>query len=345
MKIKTADRRRLLQKLPPDLAGAVVYGPDGGQVREVATTLSKLAVADPSDPFAVAEISPESLKDDPGRIANEAATVSLMGGRRLVWVRGATDGLLEAISAAAEVPGDGYFLLVEAGALEARSKLRKWADGAARIAALPCWVDDDRALGEVISETLSAAGAGIDPDARAFAVSILGGDRMVARGEIEKLALYVGPGGRASLDDVRELIGDSAETAADDVARGVLDGEPEAADGAMRRAVENGVGAIPMLRAAIRAFIRLQAMAAARADGVPTDQVLKSARPPLHFSETARYRRTVDRLSGPMISRVLDDLVTAEIRCKSTGYPDVAVCRQALLGIAGRVRSAFRGRR
>ncbi len=344
MKIKASDRRRLLQKLPPDLAGAVVFGPDGGQVREVATALSRLAVADPTDPFTVAEISPESLKEDPGRIANEAATVSLMGGRRLVWVRGATDGLTDALESAAEVPGDGYFLLVEAGSLEARSKLRKWAEGADRVAAIACWVDDDRALADVITETLSAADVAIDADARAFAVSVLGGDRMVARGEIEKLALYVGAGGRATLDDVRLLLGDSAETVADDVARGVLDGEPEAADRAMRRAVEDGVAAVAIVRASIRAFIRLQGMIAVRAGGVPTDQALKAARPPLHFSETARYRRAVDRLSLPLVIRVLDDLVTTEIRCKTTGYPDTAVCRQALLGIAGRIRSAFRGR-
>ncbi|PPR23850.1 MAG: hypothetical protein CFH40_00981, partial [Alphaproteobacteria bacterium MarineAlpha10_Bin3] len=72
----------------------LVYGTDAGLVLERANALARSVAEDLSDPFLVAEITAASLREEPTRIADEAASISLTGGRRVVRVRDASDAIL-----------------------------------------------------------------------------------------------------------------------------------------------------------------------------------------------------------------------------------------------------------
>ena len=61
-------------------------------------------VADLADPFNVADLSEAVLESDPARLADEAAAISMMGGRRVVRVRGAGKALAELFEAFLDDP-------------------------------------------------------------------------------------------------------------------------------------------------------------------------------------------------------------------------------------------------
>ncbi len=71
------------------------------------------------------------------------------------------------------------------------ARLRKLFDGHKTAAALQCYPDSARDLGDVVRDALRAEGLSITPDALEDAVSRLGNDRGVTRREIEKLLLYM----------------------------------------------------------------------------------------------------------------------------------------------------------
>ena len=99
MKLNSNEIAGFIRRPPEHVRAVLIYGPDGGQVREVSDKIAKTIVEDLSDPFRVADLVPENLKEEPSRIADEAAAISLTGGRRLVRLRGATD----TVAAAAEL--------------------------------------------------------------------------------------------------------------------------------------------------------------------------------------------------------------------------------------------------
>ncbi|MBT7582049.1 MAG: DNA polymerase III subunit delta, partial [Kordiimonadaceae bacterium] len=82
MKISYRDIDAQVRKLSPGYQAVLIYGPDEGLVRERATKIAKQVVEDLQDPFLVANIDPDSLKSEPGILADEAAAISMMGGRR-----------------------------------------------------------------------------------------------------------------------------------------------------------------------------------------------------------------------------------------------------------------------
>ena len=70
----------------PDVPAVLIYGPDAGLVKERLDRLTRSVLADPSDPFRLADLSMPMLKEDPARLADEIAALSMMGGRRVVQI-------------------------------------------------------------------------------------------------------------------------------------------------------------------------------------------------------------------------------------------------------------------
>ncbi len=97
MIVKSHEADRYAANPPKGLMAALVYGPDAGLVQERAEKLLKSVVPDLTDPFNVADLSEAVLLADPARLADEAAAISMMGGRRVVRVRGAGNDLAESV--------------------------------------------------------------------------------------------------------------------------------------------------------------------------------------------------------------------------------------------------------
>ena len=137
----------------PDIRAILIYGPDGGLVRERADTLARQVVDDLDDPFRVSELSLATLREDPSRFADEAAALALTGGRRVVRLRAAGDKQADVIAAYLADPIGDSLILIESGELPPRSKLRKAFESSRIAAALPCFPDEGNALERVIEQT------------------------------------------------------------------------------------------------------------------------------------------------------------------------------------------------
>lgn len=320
----------------PKARAVLVYGPDAGQVREHAKALVVGAAGDAADPFRVSELTAASLREDPTRLADEANAMSLMGGRRAVWVRDATDGLAALFEALLDGPDGDTLVVVEAGELGARSSLRALFEGAKNAVALPCYVDEDDNLEAVIRETLLRRKLGVAPDALDYLSINLVGDRMVVRGELEKLALYCAGQSEVSLADARACVGDSAEASLDDLAFAAAAGDQPGLARALARVAADGTSPISVLRAVARHFQRLHLASGMMSGGASAERAIKSLRPPVFFKLETAFRSQLARWTPATAAEALDALAAAEADCKTTGIPAETVSERALIAIAAR---------
>ena len=343
MKVAPRELDGFLKRPPDGLRGVLVYGPDGGKVRETAERLGRTVVGDLSDPFNVTVLSGEEAESDPARLADEAASRSLMGGRRLVRLRDARDKTADALVNALAGPETDTLIVVEAGELKAGTGLRKlFEDKRADLAAIACYADEARDLARVIRETLEAGGVRIAPDALQLLSERLGSDRMATRIEIDKLALLAGQGGTVDLATAMEAIGDSAALEIDALVSAAADGRPDGIVAGLDRAFRQGESPIRILRQAQGYFQRLHLAAGRAADGRSAADAVKSLRPPVFFKAVDPMTRQVARWTPTALASALARLGQAEIRCKSTGYPDEAECGQALIDVARMALQAAR---
>jgi len=315
----------------PDAPAVLVYGPDLGLVKERLDRLAKSVLDDLNDPFRMADLTMAMLKEDPARLADEMAAISMMGGRRVVRVRDASDALTTPLQSWLDNPVGDALLLVEAGELTPRSNLRKLAEGAKNLAALPCYADEGGALTAVIAESLRSHGLAADPDAVGWLAEHLGGDRLQTRSEINKLALYMGDQSRVTLADVAAVTGDSAALSQDDLAMAVSEGDQSSAQRVLDRLLNEGTSPITVIRGLQRHFTRLHQAMGAMKDGKNAEAAIAALRPPPHFRVAGRMKGQLGRWPAEKLATALDVLLNAELDCKTTGLPAPEICGRAVL--------------
>jgi DNA polymerase III subunit delta len=316
----------------------LLYGDDAGLIRERAEGLVRAVAGSLDDPFLVTELAREDMR----RLPDEAAGLSLMGGRRVVRVRDATDAAADPVALLLKGKAPALVVL-EAGALQGRSKLRTVLDAAPDGVTIGCYPEEGRALEETIRTTVRAAGAGIAPDALSWLSQQLGADRLSTRGELEKLALYVGQGNTIDLEAAMTCVGDLAGLSLDDALFAATTGDVATADRALEVAIAEGAAPVQVLRAALGHLQKLhRARLAMDEHGMTAADATKGVRPPIFYQKVGAFTRSLGLWSAANLAAALAALAEAERGCKRTGWPDQALSRNAVLTLARRSAAASR---
>lgn len=321
MRISGSEADKLSTK-PPDTWKAVLFhGGNGGLVRERADACARAIVPDSKDAFRLADLSGDILKKDPARLVDEASAISMFGGRRVVRVRDAVDGLTSLFESFLGTETGDTLVVVEAGELSNKSTLRKLFEGSRAAGAVDC--PDDRAedTGRMIKEGLSAQGWAIDAEAQGYLVEALGSDRRLLRTELEKLLLYLGPstkGDTLGKAEAAVIIGGSGDVESDEIADAVADGDVKKLEALISKGMESGLHWGVAVGFTLRLFQRL---AAGMEGSGPMWGKMSS--------QAAGWDRA-------RVKQALLILSEAEARTRTTGFPESVMALQALVDVARR---------
>ena len=333
--IKSGDADRIVAKPPESSDFYLIYGPDAGSVAERAGRIAA-ARADAADPFSLLKFDAGELASDPNRLADEAYAVSMFGGRRAILIRdgGSRPSLVGLIGALMDRPPPETTLVVQAGELRKGHALLALFERSKTALAIPCYVDDDAAVGRLIEEETRAARLAIDPDARAALMAHLGGDRMLSRGEIRKLCLYCHGEERIQLQHVEDLIGDSSAVTVEEVIDAAATGDVAATSDRLQRAAGEGISPDRIASTALRHFMQLDEWRIAVDAGRRPADVIDGARPPVHFKRKAKVGIALGLWTGPRIEKALGLLADVMRDQRLSASLSAEIVADALITIA-----------
>jgi DNA polymerase III subunit delta len=339
--LKAKDVESYLRRAPTH-AIVLVYGPDRGLVSERANHIAKQSGVALDDPFSAIRLDATEIDADPPRLADEASTISMFGGKRLIWVKG-TGGpkFVSAVASLCENPPQDALVLIEAGELKKDSALRKAAEKSAAAVTLPCYADEGRGVETLIDEMLNQHKFSIDLDARQWLKARLGGDRLASRSELEKLALYAKGQKQITLEDVRESAGDVSALSIDAVIEAVMVGNAAAMDAAFSKLITGKQPSTVVLSALIR---QLQTLLPIREsierDGKSISALVGAMRPPLFGPRKDFMERALGNWPLDSIARALDRLQTATLDARRKSVLEDDIIRFTLLGLASEAKRA-----
>jgi DNA polymerase-3 subunit delta len=339
MIVKTGDADRFAAKPPANLKAALLYGPDQGLVHERAEKMAKSIVDDLSDPFRVVDFEESALVSDGAKLFDEAAAISMLGGRRVIRIRTGANALAKLFESFLDDAVGDALVVVEGGDLAKNASLRKIFEEADNAAAIACYGDTAQNLTGVVRDALKAEGLAISAEALDDAVSRLGSDRGVTRRELEKLALYAHGKKNVDIEDVRAVMGDEAEVRVDEICDAAGEGDLKRLDLALERVWGEDISAIAVVRAVMGHFQKLLQVKVAGERGENVDAAMRKIWPPIHFSRTSSFKMQATRWSEAKLADALDLLLETEALCKTTSVPSEAVLGRALFNIAAMARA------
>jgi DNA polymerase-3 subunit delta len=275
----------------------------------------------------------------------ELSAQSLAGGRRLVRLK-LTDERPPIDRAAAEAlkthAEGGFnpeaFFLIEAGALGRESALRRAAEKAEGAAAIACYEDEPGDVARLIRESLARDKISLTNDALELVVSRLPHERGVARQEIERLALFLGPGAGATAgaDALVDFLGVEPEASLAEAAQDAFGGKLAQAQAGLRRAAAEGEGGPAAVRALSSHAARIRRTLGAAQAGADLAGAAKAAG--VFWRNEREFLRQARAWTLPHLNRLQPDLLEADRACKQTGSPDRLIAERLAMTIAGRAR-------
>jgi DNA polymerase-3 subunit delta len=336
--LKKADVDTFLSR--PDAARPIVliYGADAGLVRERAETLIKASVDDPSDPFALSRLEGDTLASEPGRLAEEAHTVPLFGGRRAVWVKAGSRNFAAAVEMLLGTPPKDCRIVIEAGDLRRTAPLRALCEKAKSAVAVPCFADTAQDLLRLIDDEMRTAKLAIAADARTALASLIGGDRRASRSEIRKLALYAHGRSEVTLDDVLAVVADASALALDAVVDAAFAGRVGEVETQFAKALAAGTGVGSIMYAAQRQVTQLHKARLAVEAGSGVEDALGVFIPPVHFRRKDLVEAALRTWTAARLERAMIQLADTALEVRRIYALGDTLGQRALLAVAQAAR-------
>ena len=342
MEVKPAAARKFIAKPLPDIRVFLLFGPDDGLIREWSDALERQIVADPRDPFRLADLDGAAVNADPALLYDEAGALAFGGGQRVVKVRRLIGRIADAVIDMVREPvGDARIILETPGANK-KSAVVAAAIGSAAAAAVPCYHDEDRTLRDLVAEILTEAGLRPGPGVVDYVTDQAGGDRALTRREIEKLALFIGaaPGEAprpVDLAQAQAVIGDTALLTLDSLVDAAFDGRIADVERILNRVRQEGIASGTILRAMANHAARLMRFRGLVQGGLDPVAAGRRLKPPVHFARQRGMVRQA-RMAPNTLFAIMNRLNEAERTIRRTEIPGDAVCDRALSAIAAAVR-------
>lgn len=341
MKANRSQIEKALDAPSPDIRLFLLYGPDEAGSAALAKRLER-AMGPQAERI---DLDGSTLRGDPARLADEAASLSMFGDRRWVRVSGAGEESVAAVEALLAAPQAGNPVLVVAGAIKGTSKLAKLGLANPAALAFASYAPDEREAGQIAIGQARDLGLRLGPDLARRIAEACGNDRALMAGEIEKLSLYLD----ASPDHPAEATAEafaalSAETIEADVGplvNAVLGGD---VDGLHRELAMLHASATPL--AAITRPLLGRAMLLGRIQAEfeecgSMERALESAGRAIFWKEKGAVNRQLRLWPADSIARLVHHLLEAERATRGSGGAGDVIVRHQLLTIA---RQAARSR-
>ncbi len=313
------------------------HGPDEAGAADLAGRLGRALGPDAER----VDIDMKALREQPGRLADEAASLSLFGSVRYVRLTGVEEGAGEAIALLLAAERAGNPVIAIGPGLKASGKLVKAAIAAPTALAFACYVPEGIDATRLATTVAREHGLRLTGDVPQRLAAATGGDRAILAREIEKLALYLD----AAPDRPRDADGDALDAIGADLGDtelfhaidAVLDGRVAEVGSALA-----GLGdgtAVPLMRQLSRRLLTLAELRSDMDKGASVDDVLEKHR--IFFREKASTGRALRRWNAAQIARAMQRVRETERALMHSGSAGEVLAEAECAAIA---RAAARAR-
>ena len=338
MNIKPEQVDGILKSLPQKIRGVVIYGSNEGMISTLSQQFIKSISPDIYDAFHVSYLEMADITSDIGSLYAEFNAQSLMGGRRVVVIKEATNQLTKMLKELLESSSSDSLIVITSSSLKTKDSLAIMAKDEDFLYGIGCYDDRDEDISQIANKFISQNGFNIDNTAFQILCSRLSNDRKISINELDKLITYMGDRKNISVDDILTVISDTSASSQDDLNYFIAQGQVDKAIASYNRLIFEGENPVSIVRAISYHFMKLLDCAIKMEKGETADKVVFSIKPPLMFFRKNAFISQLKIWNRSRILTALSLLYQTERECKTTDLPAEQVASFTILRIANGVK-------
>ncbi|MCM1323476.1 MAG: DNA polymerase III subunit delta [Acetobacter sp.] len=338
MNIKPEQVEGLVKSLNPALRGVVIYGSNEGMIATLSQQFIKAVSPDVYDAFHVSYLEMADVSNDIGALYAEFNAQSLMGGRRVVVIKEATNLLTKPLRELLASSHSDTLLVITSSSLKTKDSLAIMAKDETDFYGIGCYDDRDEDITAFASKFMAKNGINIDNNAFQLLCSRLSNDRKISANELDKLVTYMGDNKNIGITDVLTVISDTSASSQEDLCYFVAQGLTDKALASYNRLIFEGENPVSIIRTVSYHFIKLLDCAIKMEKGETADKVVFGIRPPLMFFRKNAFLNQLRIWNKARIMSALTLFYQTERECKTTDFPAEQAVSFTLIRIANGVK-------
>ena len=274
MNIKPEQVEGILKSLPPQIRGVIIYGSNEGMISTLSQQFVKAVSPDVYDAFHVSYLEMSDISSDVGTLYAEYNALSLMGGRRVVVIKEATNLLTKPLKEMLSSSRSDSLLVITSSSLKTKDSLAVMAKDESDFYGIGCYDDRDEDIATFASKFMSKNGFSIDNATFQLLCSRLSNDRKISANELDKLITYMGNKKNIDISDIQTVISDTSASSQEDLCYFVAQGFTEKAVASYNRLVFEGEQPVSLIRTLSYHFMKLLDCAVKMEKGETADKVI-----------------------------------------------------------------------
>lgn len=334
MKVKDTEIVRKFHGQPDAFRLAVLCGPNATRcqalVDELAAPLAKTAER--------VDLSIADLTESPARLSDEANSASLFGDKRFIMVRLHSGEAVRAAAAienllAGDAGGDPVFIV--AAGMADKTALAKSIAAAPDALIATCYETSQGDAVAAIGGMARSEGVQISRDTAAEIAALTSNDLVLAKLEVEKIALYLDASPetpKPAESEILSVLG--AENDEEDLGlliNAALSGDTRKLSGELAGISPAGFSEIGLIRLLLRHLVKLADLRAKADQGAGVAKLVNH--PSVFWKDRDNFARQLNIWSSAHIARLMERILALEIAMKSSGQPNHVLVQEELLTI------------
>ena len=317
----------------------VICGTDYGLVQEYFFMLDKRLKLKINDDLSISDLDYETIVETPSLLAEEAATISLLGGQRYIRIRNAKKDIITALKICDDIPQCDAIILIACEDIKNTHSLYNYAIRNDKIAFMRCFADSAMQSEKIISDYEKQHDFTLDNEAKEFLIENFGVDRMITRAECEKISIFADKGDHITLDDIRPILSINDRGNYDDLIYGLSASHPQELDKELESIMSRGhMNPVAILRTVLNHMMKILSVLIKIDQGQNPIQARKMLKPSIFFKYEKKFDQQIRILNIDLTHHIITILLESEKICKTSMMPADLICKRTLHNIGAFMR-------
>jgi len=264
---------------------------------------------------------------------------SLFSNKKIVIIKNASDKIINQLNDVVEKCPENLSLIIFAGILEKKSKLRNLFEKDKKVLCIPCYLDNERSLENIAKTTFKKNDIVLSQECINLLVEQSNGDRNNLKNEIEKIKYFTINNKKIEIDEIRSITNFSGEYKTDNLVNDCLCGNILQYKKNLSELYTNTINQIFLLRILNNKIQRLLSMKEKQNNYNNLDSLLSDNKPPIFWKERPLVKKQLSIWKIDELKKTNKEISYVEMLCKKNPQISKIIFFKFISGICKKANS------